>query len=104
MDVSLCRLRGICASAAEVKAVLSRLLHRCAECGNPMGSLYPTHVKDWWAIIEDVFSSPPARRPAAQVERSLSYDTTSHPACGGCSNASQFMRDAPVVDVSEMVA
>ena len=39
--------------------MLPRLHLRGHEVGNPSVGLYPSHCKDWWPIIEDVFSSPP---------------------------------------------
>lgn len=29
-----------------------------ARCANELGGLYPSHVKDWWPMVEDIFKSP----------------------------------------------
>lgn len=43
---------------SKVKSVLPRLHMRTAELGNPLAGLFPSHCKNWWPLVEDVFSSP----------------------------------------------
>ena len=53
--------------ASKVKAMLPRLHLRGLEHGNALVRLYPSHCKDWWPIIEDVFASPPVRALQAHL-------------------------------------
>ena len=43
---------------SKVKAMLPRLLMRSTESGSKLGNLYPTAVRHWWPLVEDVFTSP----------------------------------------------
>jgi hypothetical protein len=56
-----CRL-GLLFLRPQVKAMLPRLMERAQECESELGNLYPVHTEYWWPIIEDIFSSPKARR------------------------------------------
>ena len=38
--------------------MIARLQYRAAERGNKLSNLYPGLARDWWPLIEDVFSSP----------------------------------------------
>lgn len=43
---------------SKVKSFLPRLHMRTAELGNPLAGLFPSHCKNWWPLIEDIFASP----------------------------------------------
>ena len=71
--------------SSKVKAMLPRLHVHGLQIGNPLVYLYPTHCKDWWPIVEDVFTSPgiAARRVLLEDEmlqhtefQSISIDAT----------------------------
>ena len=42
----------------EVLSVINRLSNHAASSGNLLANLLPGRPRDWWPIIEDVFSSP----------------------------------------------
>ena len=69
----------------QAKAVIARLQHRAAECGNKLSNLYPSLARDWWPLIEDVFCSPADRPLARTLALRLSWRMTSavaiHIAC-----------------------
>jgi hypothetical protein len=44
-------------SHAKMKPVISSMIRKAIEAGNPLASLYPAHVKSWWPIVEDIFFS-----------------------------------------------
>ena len=46
---------------AKCKAAIPRILVSMMAAGCELASLMPRHVKDWWPIIEDIFSSPALR-------------------------------------------
>ena len=46
---------------AKCKAAIPRILQSIVSAGSQLASLMPRHVKDWWPIIEDIFSSPSVR-------------------------------------------
>ena len=50
--------KEILMSRSKVKAMLPRLLLRAAESESQLGNLYPTHVRHWWPLVEDIFMSP----------------------------------------------
>jgi len=47
---------------SKVVAFIPRLHLITAELGNPLAGLFPSHCKNWWPLVEDVFSSPAVLR------------------------------------------
>ena len=44
------------------------------EQGNPLASLYPTHTRHWWPIVEDVFMSSAVQALRSSLVLSLERD------------------------------
>ena len=60
---------------SKVKAMLPRLYLRASLAGNELGSLYPSHCRHWWPIVEDIFASPPVQeKQSAHLESMLARE------------------------------
>ena len=55
-----------------VRSILPRLQARAMQHGNLMGSMFYSH-EHWWAIIEDIFTSPAVKAMQDEFIKSFLY-------------------------------
>ncbi len=46
-------------SNAKVKSMIPRILLQTAEAGSSLGNLFSASGRDWWPLVEGVFTAPP---------------------------------------------
>ena len=51
----------------QAKALAARILTRAVEAGSELGNLFPRLPRDWWPMLEDVFTSSQARIASSTI-------------------------------------
>ncbi len=61
-------------SSARVKPMLPRTLLRTSEAGSSLSNLHSTNGRDWWPLVEDIFTAP----EVAEQHRELLREVDEH--------------------------